>query len=64
VCSPKAKLIIELGGSQHLQQEEYDAERTAYLESLGYKVVCFWNNDVLKDVESVILAIMHALKDE
>lgn len=40
-CSPKAKLIIELDGSQHLEQEEYDKERTEYLESQGYKVIRF-----------------------
>ena len=31
-CSPKAKLVIELDGSQHLEQAEYDDERTKYLE--------------------------------
>ena len=34
-CSPKAKLIIELDGSQHLEQEEYDQPRTEYLEEQG-----------------------------
>ena len=69
-CPPKAKLIIELDGSQHLEQEEYDEERTRYLESQGYKVipqgddVHFWNNDVLKDIDGVILAIIHAMEDE
>ena len=63
-CSPKAKLIIELDGSQHLEQEEYDQERTEFLEEQGYKVIRFWNNDVLNDIEDVILAITHALKDE
>ena len=47
-----------------MEQEEYDEEMTKYLESLGYKVIRFWNNDVLKDIENVILAIMQALKDE
>jgi len=60
-CSPKAKLIIELDGSQHLEQEEYDQERTEYLESQGYKVIRFWNNDVLNNLEGVILAIIHTL---
>jgi very-short-patch-repair endonuclease len=63
-CSPKAKLIIELDGSQHLEQEEYDEERTRYLESQGYKVIRFWNNDVMNNIEGVILAIINALKDE
>jgi very-short-patch-repair endonuclease len=62
-CSPKAKLIIELDGSQHLEQEEYDQERTEYLENQGYKVIRFWNNDVMKDIESVILSIVQALGD-
>ncbi|HLA87591.1 MAG TPA: DUF559 domain-containing protein [Anaerolineales bacterium] len=62
VCSPKSKLIIELDGSQHLEQEEYDTERTKYLESQGYKVIRFWNNDVMNNIEGVILAIIYALE--
>ena len=61
-CSPKSRLIIELDGSQHLEQEEYDKERTEYLESQGYKVIRFWNNDVMNNIEGVILAIMVALE--
>jgi len=63
-CSPKAKLIIELDGSQHLEQEEYDTERTEYLESLGYRVIRFWNNDVMNNMDGLILAIIHAMEDE
>lgn len=63
-CSPKARLIIEMDGSQHLEQEEYDDERTKYLESQGYKVIRFWNNDVMKDIDGVIRAIIHAMESE
>jgi very-short-patch-repair endonuclease len=63
-CSPKAKLIIELDGSQHLEQGEYDQERTIYLEAQGYKVIRFWNHDVLNNIESVILAIKYALEEK
>jgi len=63
-CSPKAKLIIEMDGSQHLKQEEYDEERTKYLESQGHKVIRFWNNDVMNNIEGVILTIVHALEDK
>jgi elongation factor P--(R)-beta-lysine ligase len=63
-CSPKAKLIIELDGSQHLEQEEYDEERTKYLESLGYKVIRFWNSDVTNNIDGIILAIMHVLEEK
>ena len=62
--SIKKKLIIELDGSQHLDQAEYDAERSRYFESLGYKVVRFWNNQVENDVNGVIRAIETALFDE
>jgi very-short-patch-repair endonuclease len=63
-CSPKAKLIIELDGSQHLQQEQYDSARTEYLELQGYTVLRFWNNQVMSDIEGVIRAIMQALETE
>src|SRR5512138_1858547 len=63
-CCPKARLIIELDGSQHLEQEEYDQERTEYLESKGYRVLRFWNNDVMNDIESVIRAIIQAMESE
>jgi very-short-patch-repair endonuclease len=62
-CSVEAKLVIELDGSQHIQQEEYDLERTRYLESQGYKVIRFWNTAVMNDINGVILAITHALED-
>src|SRR5215207_10037595 len=62
--SPKAKLIIELDGSQHLEQAEYDQERAKYLESLGYKVIRFWNNDVMNKIEEVLLTITYALEKQ
>jgi crossover junction endodeoxyribonuclease RuvC/BirA family biotin operon repressor/biotin-[acetyl-CoA-carboxylase] ligase len=63
-CAPGKKLVIELDGSQHLKQEKHDRERTAYLRSLGYNVIRFWNNDVTKNMEAVILVIQHALEDD
>ncbi len=60
-CSPKTKLIIELDGSQHLEQEEYDMERTAFLESKGYRVLRFYNNDVMKNIEKVLEVILENL---
>ena len=63
-CSRKAKLIIELDGSQHLEQREYDKERTEYLQSKGYTVLRFWNNEVMNNMEAVMLLISNALEDE
>jgi len=48
------KLIIELDGSQHLDAENKDAERTAILNKRGFKVIRFWNNDVIDNLEGVL----------
>lgn len=63
VCIEK-KLIVELDGSQHLEREEYDEERTKYLESEGYRVLRFWNNTVMKEIEGVTLAIARAIEKD
>jgi len=63
-CAPRKKLIIELDGSQHLEQKEYDSERTVYLESKGYKVIRFWNSEVMNDIEGVLLAILQKLEEQ
>ena len=63
-CAPRKKIIIELDGSQHLEQEGYDQESTEYLETKGYKVLRFWNNSVMNDIESVIRAIIQAMESE
>jgi len=52
--SIKKKLVVELDGSQHLEQTEYDEERTRYLESQGYRVVRFWNNQVEKELDGIV----------
>ncbi|HEX5807992.1 MAG TPA: DUF559 domain-containing protein [Anaerolineales bacterium] len=63
-CAPRKKLIIELDGSQHLDQQEYDEERTRYLETHGYRVLRFWNNDVLNHLDDVLNAIWSVLREE
>jgi very-short-patch-repair endonuclease len=50
----ESKLIIELDGGQHATQIEYDAKRSSYLNSHGFKVLRFWNNDVLQDIDAVL----------
>ena len=62
-CAPRKKLIIELDGSQHLEQEAYDAERTSFLESKGYRVLRFWNNDVLNNIDLVLRVIWSVLNE-
>ncbi len=60
-CCVQQKLIIELDGSQHVDQASYDRERTIYLESQGCRVIRFWNSEVLKDMDSVLRAIQESL---
>ena len=63
-CAPRKKLIIELDGSQHLDQAEYDEERTRYLEAHGYRVLRFWNSDVMQGTDNVLKVIWNALHEE
>jgi very-short-patch-repair endonuclease len=60
---PKAKLIIELDGSQHYEKEavEYDATRTEYLNSLGLYVIRFSDGDVDDYFEAVCQSIEKAI---
>jgi len=53
-CSPRRKLILELDGSQHLEQADYDVERTKHLEAKGYRVLRFWNNEVMNEIDTVL----------
>ena len=52
VC-PEVKLVIEIDGGQHGQQAKYDENRTQKLQTAGFRVLRFWNNEVLKEMESV-----------
>ena len=62
VCYEK-NLVVEIDGGQHnkISMKEQDYKRTEYLENLGYKVIRFWDNDVLKNVEAVIEVISNRL---
>lgn len=62
-CAPRKKLIVELDGSQHLEQKEYDDERTRFFEARGYKVLRFWNNDVMNNIDDVLKAIWSAINE-
>jgi very-short-patch-repair endonuclease len=57
------KLIIELDGGQHFEQSAYDSERTAWLGSQGFRVLRFWNDQVLKEIEAVKESILEALEN-
>ena len=57
VCFEK-HLIIELDGGQHAEQVAYDGERSAWLQAQGFRVLRFWNHEVLQNMEAVMDAIL------
>jgi very-short-patch-repair endonuclease len=59
----EAMLVVELDGGQHAEafQSDYDAERSLVLESKGIKVLRFWNNDVMRNIEGILEEILSAL---
>nr|WP_085218729.1 endonuclease domain-containing protein [Allosphingosinicella indica] len=61
--SRSARLIIEVDGGQHAERSEEDARRAAYLRSQGYRVIRFWNNDVLANIDGVVVRIAEILTD-
>lgn len=60
VC-PQAKLVVELDGGQHAERTQHDAARTSRLESLGYRVIRYWNDDVLLRLDDVVMDIHRRL---
>ena len=60
VCIEKA-LIIELDGGQHASAVDADQRRTEFLEHKGFRVVRFWNNEVLGNMEDVLERILELL---
>ncbi|WP_369501197.1 endonuclease domain-containing protein [Rhodanobacter sp. FW021-MT20] len=58
---PDAGLVVELDGSQHGEQVAYDEIRTRKLEIMGYRVLRFWDNDALTNIEGVLEVILEAL---
>jgi len=62
VCK-EASLIVELDGGQHAERKSYDEARTAALEAAGYRVIRFWNDDVLQRAEAVLAEILRELDE-
>jgi very-short-patch-repair endonuclease len=60
ICVEK-NIVIEVDGGQHAENEELDLQRSAYLNKMGYRVLRFWNNEVLQETEAVLTAIFAIL---
>lgn len=61
VCLEK-RLVIEIDGGQHATQSSYDAQPTIWLQTQGYKILRFWNNEVLVNTDGVLAIIMKHLR--
>ena len=59
------RLVIEIDGGQHAQtaQREHDVARTIWLESQGFRVIRFWNNDVLQNTDAVVMEVIGVLEE-
>jgi very-short-patch-repair endonuclease len=67
ICLDK-RLVIELDGGQHAEHaepdtEKYDRQRDAWLEKEGYKVLLFWDNEVLLNSKGVLAEIRESCKE-
>jgi very-short-patch-repair endonuclease len=61
---PARKLVIEIDGGQHALRLVADAKRTAVLAMRGYRVIRFWNNEVLQNTRGVLEKIREELERE
>jgi very-short-patch-repair endonuclease len=60
-ASHAARLVIEVDGGHHSERSEADAARTRFLEAEGYRVLRYWNNDVLANIDGVLEDIQRAM---
>ncbi len=60
VCH-EARLVVEVDGGQHAQARDRDQARDAWLRSQGYRVLRFWNNEVLRNTQGVLERIAEEL---
>lgn len=60
----RERLIIELDGGQHADNVDNDNKRTAYLNSRGWRVLRFWNNELRMNEEAVLMSIIAHLTSE
>jgi len=61
--SREYRLVIEIDGATHAQSEDHDRRRTAFLKSQGWRVVRFWNGDVMNNLDGVVLELVRILKE-
>jgi very-short-patch-repair endonuclease len=62
-CCVERGLVLELDGGQHAERNAADERRTRILQRFGYRVLRFWDNEVLSNLDGVLERISEALED-
>jgi very-short-patch-repair endonuclease len=60
-ASVEAKVVVEIDGGQHEERGKADHARTKRIEAAGYRVLRFWNNEILSNIEGVLEGILREL---
>ena len=60
-CAHGARLIVEADDATHAERRDRDEARTRFLNAEGYRVIRFWNNDVMTNMDGVIAEIARQL---
>lgn len=58
------RLVVEIDGGQHALDADRDAARTAWLETRGYRILRFWNNEMLENLEGVCGRVLQSLREQ
>ena len=62
-CCEEEKLVVELDGGQHADDVEQDEKRTQYIETYSFRVVRYWNSEVLNNIDGVLADIRMQAQD-
>ena len=62
-CCEEEKLVVELDGGQHADDVEQDEKRTQYIETYSFRVVRYWNSEVLNNIDGVLADIRMRAQD-
>jgi very-short-patch-repair endonuclease len=63
-CCLDLKLVVEVDGGQHAEHEVADASRSRFLSQKGFRVLRFWNDQVLSGSEFVVVEILAATTED
>ncbi len=62
-CCREQRLVVEIDGGHHIDQQTTDKTRSALIEARGYRVIRFWNSEVLSNTDEVAEQIFNALTE-